>query len=368
MENINKKEIMASYLQLCGKEDMVDAVLKYCDDESGIIFNKHPAKNEDKFAEIFDYSAITQTKASNLMSTLNLLGSSQGISHSVDGKSDKDNQPTIRSVAYFSRKCSKETSENGKEAGSYKSFYSLHKLDEEPARVNKIVTKEELEMVEELLKNRESLNGIDCVNEKDAISDMLDSVCDVIVPDGKGKLMSVAEEHGYILLENGTHNCYPLDMIKINPNHVKKTRLLNLNYDYKDVMLRHTRNITEQNYKSVCNKNCNLAKNGIKIKFEDKFLNFSNGMGYLKDYIMEKDSNGDTKHVDNYLVREPLDNSHVDDGEIDEDDLQRNEYLLKKRVKISDLNSVYKLEEIKPHMQADTIYEDKVNCFGCDLI
>ncbi|VWU51339.1 conserved protein, unknown function [Hepatocystis sp. ex Piliocolobus tephrosceles] len=371
MENINKKEILASYLQLCNKNDMVDAVLKYCDDENGVIFNKHPAKNENKFSDIFHYSDLSESNISNTTNSLNLLDyekSLQSLTNSIEEKYKKSNQNSVRSIAYFSSKNFEETlPKNDKETDNYKS-YSLHKIHDEPKKNNKLTREEILNKVKESMRQIESLKGKEYMKKVDSIYDIIDSVCDVIVPEGRAMLLNISENYGYILLEDGTYNFYPLEMININPAYLKKNPLLNLNYSYKDIMLNHTKNITELKFKNAYSNNSKLKNNVNEKKLDDKFLNFSNKLSHLKDYIIKNEKGDNTIDIDNYLVREDFDKDQAKDNELDKNGLRRNQYMLRKGVKLNQLNTVYKIESVAPYVLSDPVNEADEKVYCCKLI
>ncbi|VWU52999.1 conserved protein, unknown function, partial [Hepatocystis sp. ex Piliocolobus tephrosceles] len=157
-------------------------------------------------------------------------------------------------------------------------------------------------------------------------------------------------------------------MIKLNPGYVKKNPLFNLNYSYKDIMLNHTKNITELKFKNVYNNNDTLKNNANEMKVDDKFLNFSNKLSHLKDYIIKNEANDNTRNVDNYLVREDLNKDQVKDVELDKNDLQKNQYLLRKDVKLNQLNNVYKIEGVTPYVPLGPINEADEKICGYKLI
>ncbi|KJP89002.1 hypothetical protein AK88_01294 [Plasmodium fragile] len=300
MENVNKRDILVNYLRLCNKNDMAEAVVKYCDEDRGIVFNRHPARNENKFGAIYDYAASTQSKVSSATSSL----------HDLKGSMEKGSNGSNRScISIVQSKC------------FYKSKSSLESLqtDKHPNSYISYGSKQEVQ------------DGV--VQTNDPISDVLDDMCEIVAPEGKGKFLKfIGENYVYVLLENGTYNCYPMDLLKLNRSYLKTNAMYNLRMNYKDRALNHTRNVLKDKIASLQRKETPLNENKGT---SDEFVAFPAHMDHLRDYIMKNDLEQENASFKN---------EEAGAGEPDRSHIPGHHNLAMKTVKVKSLNSRYTLE------------------------
>ncbi|GAW82887.1 hypothetical protein, conserved [Plasmodium gonderi] len=307
MGEISKKAILVDYLKMCNKNDMAEAVIKYCDEEHGIVFNRHPAKNENKFGVIYDYIATSQ---SNISSVSN---SSNDLKESIKQGSYGEVESVVKSKCFYKNKKSMENLQRDKEPSSYIS-YDIKK--EVKARA---------------------------VKGSDPISEMLDDMCEIIAPEGKGKFLKfIGENYVYVLLENGTYNCYPINMLTLNRSYLKTNAMYNLRFNYRDISLNHTRNILKgQTALSQSSTETILNK---QKKNSDEFISFPEQMNYIRDYIIKNDNDEESVSLRNYLIHLPLNNKESKSAKNYIDHLPGHHNLVKKRVIVKSLNNIYKVE------------------------
>ncbi|ANQ06533.1 Uncharacterized protein PCOAH_00007870 [Plasmodium coatneyi] len=318
MENISKKDILVNYLKLCNKNDMAAAVMKYCDEDRGIVFNKHPARNENKFGAIYDYAASSKSKISSATSSSHhLKGSIEGGSNG----SSRSRHSIVQSKCFYKSKSSLESLKIDKHPSSYISCGSKQKVQNRVARTN------------------------------DPISDVLDDMCEIVAPEGKGKFLKfIGENYVYVLLENGTYNCYPMDLLKLNRSYLKTNAMYNLRLNYKDRALNHTRNVLKGKIASLQRKETPL--NEQKGTFYE-FVSFPAHMDHLRDYIMQNDS--EEENV-------PLKNEESGGGEPDRRHIPGHHNLAEKTVKVRSLNSRYTLEGSKWNAPTDLKIASEESC------
>ncbi|SBT78736.1 conserved Plasmodium protein, unknown function [Plasmodium ovale] len=328
MENISKKEILVNYLKMCDKNDMANVVLKYCDEERGVVFNRHPAKNEVKLGIINDYSSPSQSKISNVSDI------SKDLKNIIKQKSCQSVDSSVRSICFYKSKSVLE---------------SLQKSKEE-TRDKKI--------------GRQNQREYEATKETDAISEIIDDMCEIVAPEGKGKFLKfIGENYVYVLLENGTYNCYPIELLKLNRSYIKKNSMYIFKNSCKDVALNHTRNILKaKNYplhmeEDVLNK---------KKKKSDEFFCFPEDMNHLKDYIVKNDASNENIPVQGCLTRLSLKNMQGTISQQDRNYLQGyHQNLLKKRVQVKALNNRYRMVNSSSYVPIDYAISNDVKYHAC---
>ncbi|SBT44938.1 hypothetical protein POVWA2_049700 [Plasmodium ovale wallikeri] len=300
MENISKKEILVNYLKMCDKNDMANVVLKYCDEERGVVFNRHPAKNEVKLGIINDYSSPSQSKISNVSDI------SKDLKNIIKQKSCQSVDSSVRSICFYKSKSVLE---------------SLQKSKEE-TRDKKI--------------GRQNQREYEATKETDAISEIIDDMCEIVAPEGKGKFLKfIGENYVYVLLENGTYNCYPIELLKLNRSYIKKNSMYIFKNSCKDVALNHTRNILKD-------------------------------MNHLKDYIVKNDASNENIPVQGCLTRLSLKNMQGTISQQDRNYLQGyHQNLLKKRVQVKALNNRYRMVNSSSYVPIDYAISNDVKYHAC---
>ncbi|CAG9475629.1 conserved Plasmodium protein, unknown function [Plasmodium vivax] len=335
MENVSKRDTLVNYLKLCNKNDMAEAVMKYCDEDRGIVFNRHPARNENKFGAIYDYAASSQSKISSATSSSHDLKGSiergSDVSNGSDG-SNRSSRSIVQSKCFYKSKSSLESVQRDKQPSSYISRGSKEEVQE----------------------------GV--VQSNDPISDVLDDMCEIVAPEGKGKFLKfIGENYVYVLLENGTYNCYPLDLLKLNRSYLKTNAMFNLRLNYKDRALNHTRNVFKDKIASLQRKETPLnAQKGTS----NEFVAFPAHMDHLRDYIMKNDSEEEKVFSRNYLENH-LENEESCGGEHHRSYIPGHHNLAKKTVNVKSLNSRYTLEGSKWYAPTDLKIASEENCTAC---
>ncbi|SOV25072.1 conserved Plasmodium protein, unknown function [Plasmodium sp. DRC-Itaito] len=322
MEIINKKDVLVNYLKLCGKHDMVNAVIKYCDEDHGIVFNKHPARNEKKFGTIYDYGVSSKFRGCENIEKLqnsNVFHKEKNISNNLNDivlKNSKCVDDIPRVKCYGKEEISLEGLEEKTIEKTVKSYYNRKK------------TKTNL------------------LNKQDnAISEILDDICEVIAPEGKGKFLKfIGENYVYILLENGTYHCYPLHLLKLNRSFLKNNSMFTLKFDYKDMALKHARNLIKSKNKKIYKRPNLITEDNM---FHDNFVDFPKEFDYLKDYIIKNDNKYLTSCLKENMVHSVLDHGKCSYNKEILDCLQNCNDVIKQNVKIKTLNNIYKLENSK---------------------
>ncbi|GAB68365.1 hypothetical protein PCYB_132400 [Plasmodium cynomolgi strain B] len=366
MENVSKRDILVNYLKLCNKNDMAEAVMKYCDEDRGIVFNRHPARNENKFGAIYDYAASSKSKMPSAMSS----------SHDLKGPIEKgSNRSNGRSQSSRSNRSNRSRHSIVQSKCFYKSKSSLEsvKIDKQPSSYIPCGSKQEVP------------DGV--VQTNDPISDVLDDMCEIVAPEGRGKFLKfIGENYVYVLLENGTYNCYPMDLLKLNRSYLKTNAMYNLRLNYKDRALNHTRNVLKDKIASLQRKESLLNE---QKGTSDEFVAFPAHMDHLRDYIMKNDSEKENvplrnylenhleSHLDNHLeshlvnhlekhvMRLPLKNEESGVGEHDRSHIPEHHNLAKKTVKVKSLNSRYTLEGSKWYAPTDLKIASEESCSAC---
>ncbi|CAD2090076.1 conserved Plasmodium protein, unknown function [Plasmodium vinckei lentum] len=334
MENINKKDVFVSFFKMCDKNNIANVIQKYCDDDHGVVLNSHPAKNEEKFGSIYDYAISSQSKksetqnASSISSVSNVsisIPSSKKVTHQ---NSSKSIDGSIRSICFYKNTKSQESMQTIK--------------DEIDVKVCKSQN-----------KNKKS------IKEDDEISKIIDSMCEIMAPEGKGKFLKfIGGNYVYVLLENGTYNCYPIEMLKLNRGYLKTNAMYNTRFNCKDVALNHTRNILKQKGDPM-----NKQENDLNRRItNDEFFDFSNKMSYIKDYIVKNDTNNESIPIKNYLIKQVVDNSDQKYEENNNSHLMGYHNLVKEDVKVKSLNNQYKIEGFNPYTPVDYKIESSEKC------
>ncbi|CAA9986853.1 conserved Plasmodium protein, unknown function [Plasmodium knowlesi strain H] len=317
MENVSKRDILVNYLKLCNKDDMAEAMMKYCDEDRGIVFNRHPARNEKKFGAIYDYSASSQSKISSATS------SSHDLKGSIEkgiNQSNRSRQSIVQSKCFYKSKSSLESLQIDKHPSSY-------------------IPSSRKQKVQDIV-----------VQRNDPISDVLDDMCEIVAPEGKGKFLKfIGENYVYVLLENGTYNCYPMDLLKLNRSYLKTNAMYNIRLNYKDRALNHTRNVLKGKNASLQRKETPLNE---QRGFSNEFVAFPAHANHLRDYIVKNDLEEENiplrnyleNHLESHVMRLPLNNYESGGDEPDRSHVTGHHNLAKKIVKIRSLNSRYTLE------------------------
>ncbi|EUD66482.1 hypothetical protein C922_03116 [Plasmodium inui San Antonio 1] len=342
MENVNKRDILVNYLKLCNKNDMAEAIMKYCDEDRGIVFNRHPARNENKFGAIYDYTASSQSKISSATSSSHDL---KGSIEKGSNRSNRSRHSIVQSKCFYKSKSSLESQHIDKHPSSYISCGSKKQVKDGVAHTN------------------------------DPISDVLDDMCEIVAPEGKGKFLKfIGENYVYVLLENGTYNCYPMDLLKLNRSYLKTNAIYNLRLNYKDRALNHTRNVLKDKIASLQRKGTPLNE---QKGTSDEFVAFPAHMNHLRDYIMKNDSEKENaplrnylenhlgNHLEHHVMRLPLKNEESGGGVPDRSHIYGNHNLAKKTVKVKSLNSRYTLEGSKWYAPTDLKIASEESCTAC---
>lgn len=349
--SVSTKNIMMEYLKLSNKTDMANAVELYCDEERGIVFNKHPASNEEKFGDIYEYavsaahippvSASTNDSLASLISSVKL--SSNGVRTEFE-KAFKNLNNSFDTNSEYEQGTSflkKETKE------------ILTKIQSEENDANKINHEEQSTKTQEHIPSTTTEN--------------LDHLYDIIAPEGRGKFQKfVGNDFVYVLLEDGTHHCYPFHLVKYNREYLKKKPLYTLNYNYKNLALKHTQNILKANKNFTSQMNHPIS---AQTKPSDEFIEFPENFSYLKDHIKCTDST-DNSHSRNYLI-------HLKTKqEIKKSDDAEEKYIddptcapIKKNIHVSNVNNVYQIEKIENYktIKEEVAEEKAVENFCCQL-
>ncbi|CRH03803.1 conserved Plasmodium protein, unknown function [Plasmodium relictum] len=307
---------------MCNKNDIANAVMKYCDEDHGIVFNKHRSRNENKFSTIYDYSISSISTNSNVSNCSHDL-------KSVTGKSIKSFDSVSQPKCYY--RSSLENLHRNKEQKNDKTYTNKTKIDVE-------------------IKNNKT-------------SEMSDDTHEIIAPEGKGKFIKfIGENYVYVLLENGTYNCYPIELLKLNRSYLKKNTMYNLSYNYKDMTLSHTRNILKsKNNPSYENENTLNEEN----RKSDEFLCFPEEMDYLKHYIIKNDIEDANVSEKDYAVHMFVKNRQSNDTEHDKNYLHDPIVPIKKNFTVKTLNNEYKIENTSSYIPIDYMNFDNENCNIC---
>ncbi|SCP02607.1 conserved Plasmodium protein, unknown function [Plasmodium malariae] len=324
MENINKKDIFVNYLKMCNKNDMARAVMKYCDEDHGIVFNKHPARNENKFGKIYDFSVSELSKITNVSN------SSDDSKKMMKQKSHNSFDRIVQSKCFYKSKI------------SFKDLQKVGGQKNAKTRFNKIQRDNEGE------------------KENDPISEIINDMCEIIAPEGKGKFLKFIGEN------YGTYNCYPIELLKLNRSYLKKNSLYNFSFNYKDIALNHTRNVLKS-------KNNALQKDVIlteKNKQSDQFHYFSKDMDYLKDYIINDSKNNTGEEINSLkedFVHLSMKSAQRKRDECDKIYPQGHKNIgIKENVKVITLNNIYKMESANSYIPIDyTVSGDEKFCIYC---
>ncbi|CRG95852.1 conserved Plasmodium protein, unknown function [Plasmodium gallinaceum] len=308
---------------MCNKYDMANAVIKHCDEDHGIVFNKKPSKNENKFSIIYDYSVSSISKNSNISNSL----------HSLERITNNKSFKIFDNMSH--PKC------------YYKSSLENLKKNKEQKNDNKYSDETKTEEVKKKNKTTEIFND----------------TYEVIAPEGRGKFIKfIGENYVYVMLENGTYNCYPVELLKLNCSYLKKNKIYNLCYNYKDIALRHTRNVLKL-------KNNSLDKNedilNKEKKSSDDFLHFPEEMDYLRYYIIKNDIEDENASENEYLTHTIVKKMKPKDNENDKNYLHDPIIPIKKNVTIKKMNNEYKIEKTSSYIPVDYINFDNENCNTC---
>lgn len=317
ISEVNMKSILVEYLKLSHKHDMAEAVEKYCDETSGIVFNKHPATNEEVFGDLIDYATSANSASSNTSSSF--------ISSKLNSMENVLNETGKRI------KSSRNVSES-----SYKPVKCVCKSDKE--------IKMSTASIEKSMKrtnNKNQRNTISCNNEED-------SEYELITPEGPGTFLKfVGENYLYIQVKDGSRHCFPLQLIQYNKSYLKKHPLYSINLNYKNMALNHTINILNGK-----NTNTDLIKIGpTKPSTEkDKFVSFENQMGYLKRIIKQDEPVEEETQEKDYQIhlfaKEKESKNHTE-GMLSMKDPSCNP--IKKNIYVHSLRNEYKLQKVTPY-------------------
>ncbi|ETB59799.1 hypothetical protein YYC_03187 [Plasmodium yoelii 17X] len=336
MENINKKDVFVNFFKMCDKNNIANVIQKYCDDDHGVVLNNHPAKNEEKFGSIYDYAISSQSKKSDIPNALSV--------------------SSISTVSIGTTPSKKATHQNSSQSidSSIRSicFYKNTKSSES---VQTVKDKIDVKVCSPQNKNKNKKP----IKEDDEISKIIDSMCEIMAPEGKGKFLKfIGGNYVYVLLENGTYNCYPIEMLKLNRGYLKTNAMYNTRFNCKDIALNHTRNILKQKGDPM-----NKQENDLNRRItNDEFLDFSNKMNYIKDYIVKNDTNNESIPIKDYLIKEAVDNSDQKCGENNNSYLLGHHNLVKENVKVKSLNNQYKIEGHNSYIPVDYKIESSEKC------
>lgn len=318
LSEVNMKSILVEYLKLSDKHDMAEAVEKYCDETSGIVFNKHPATNEKVFGDLIDYatsvnSGSTNTSASSFVSS------------------------KLNSIE-------KLLNETGKKI---KSTSSVSESSYKPV---KCVCRSDKEIKMSTASIEKSMKRTNNKNQKNIMSDRNEenSEYELITPEGPGTFLKfVGENYLYIQLKDGSRHCFPLQLIQYNKSYLKKHPLYSINLNYKNMALNHTINILNGK---------NTDSDRIKMRptkpstGKDKFVSFENQMGYLKRIIKQDEPfEEDTQEKDYqiHLFAKSKESKKYPEGMLSTKDPSCNP--IKKNIYVHSLRNEYKLQEVTPY-------------------
>lgn len=351
--SVSAKHILMQYFKLNNKDDIADLVEKYVDEENGVVLNKHPATNEDAFSNIYDFKASTAAAAAR-----------QSV-YSV--ASSTSPEFPVKSTKHFCNDLNKPTSHyldncnisNGL-ISDYKENMSLKNIAKET--VYGIQSKEddgnETYNAAQIRKNQETA--------RTGTAESLNHLYNIIAPEGRGMLQKfIGDDFVYVILEDGTHNCYPINLVKYNRDYLKKNPLLTLNYNYMDVALQHTQNILKgKKTAPLCTTEVNEA---TETKHSYEFIDFPENLSYLKEYLkcsdQREDKNGIYHSV--HLKTKEKTTGCNDSKIVDVED--SNGQQIKENIFVSSLKNMYQIEKIKSYrvLDAEIVEEGSANHICC---
>lgn len=313
--DVNVKSILVEYLKLSDKSDMAEAVEKYCDNTSGIVFNKHPATNEKVFGNLVDYAASANpTSLASFVS--NGIHSFEKLTNEIGNKI----------------KSSCNTSES-----SYKPVNCVCRSDRE---VNMSAAS-----IEKLMGNPKhnaaKRNRLSNENTEDADYELL-------TPEGPGTFLKfIGENYLYVQTKNGKKHCFPLSLIEYNRAYLKKHPLYSINLNYKNLALNHTINILNGK-----NTNTDLIKTDPTKPSNSKnqFISFEKNMEYLKNWIKQEELDEEETIEKDYQIHLYAKEKELKDhteGILSIKDPSCNP--IKKNIYVHSVMNEYKLQKVTPY-------------------
>lgn len=362
MTSASTKNLLMEYFKLQGKEDMADAIDQNCDENRGIVFNRHPATDESKFSSIYDYSTASVEKIS-----LSALADAITASHSSIDSTTSDSLVNL-SMESLSERFSKTISNSFNNMSQRNNGSECEYTGKEEFLKNRSrqFSKKNVSQ-EEVLSTKSITEQIENVPERAVSVDSTDNTCDVIVPEGKGKFQNFAgEDYVYVLLKNGTRHYYPMNLVKYNRAYLKNNPLFTLNYNYKDKALKHTQNILKAN-KSNMWKADKKEKKETTVAYE--FIDFPEEAKHLKEHLTVNDATK-INHNENYLIH--LKTKQQSEkcnglGEKFVDDPTCNP--IKKNIHVRDVTNSYQLQKISSYkmINEEVIDENSTNIMCCSV-
>lgn len=318
--DISTKNILVEYLKLSDKHDMANAVEKYCDDISGIVFNKHPATNEKKFSDILDYAASTygNSKISASSFVYNGLNTLETLSDDNNKEYKSFNNCNISESSYKPAKCVLRSDKSNKSCTN--SF-------------------------EQSMKKKSYNHNKKCTifnnNEEN-------SNYELITPEGPGTFLKfIGENYVYIQIKDGGKHCFPLELIEYNINYLKKHPLHPINLNYKNMALNHTINIL--NGKNTDINQIKMGPSKDPKDTNDQFVNFNDEMQYLK-YVIPQNEPKEKNEKKDYQIH--LFAKQMELEYPTKDILSRMHpscNAIKKNIYVHSLKNEYKLQKVTPY-------------------
>lgn len=350
--NVSAKNILMQYFKLNNKDDIADLVEQYVDEECGVVLNKHPATNEDKFSNIYDFKASAAAPQS--VSPVASSTSSEFLVESTKVLCNDLNKSTSHCLGNLN--ISNGLQFDHKEKASLKNdtketVYRIHsKEDDVDGTFN----------TAQIRKDQETLRTI--------TGESLNHLYNIIAPEGRGILQKfIGDDFVYVILEDGTHNCYPINLVKYNRAYLKKNPLLTLNYNYKDVALQHTQNILKGKKSVPLCKTEGIEATETKPSYE--FIDFPEDLSYLKEYLKCSDQDEDKNHTYHSVhLKTKQKTTGYNDSQIayveDSNYLQNKENIF-----VSNLKNMYQIEKIKSYkvLDEEIVEEGSTNHMCCEL-
>lgn len=358
--NVSTKNLIMEYFKLQNREDMAKAIDKHCDEECGIVFNRHPATDETKFSSIYDYSVAASEKI--FLSTLTAAVTPSNSSNDSVTSDSLGTIPVKSSSDNFSRTVSKSSYNMSPKKNVSECEYT----GEEVFIKNRSRQTSKQTILEKAPTTEDTTEQVHNTLERAVSDDSTDAVCDVIVPEGKGKFQKFVEDFAYILFRDGTHHYYPIHLVKYNKAYLKKHPLFALNYNYRDKALKHTQNILKANKNNLCNLDI-TGKTEKAISYE--FVNFPEEANYLKTHLTVNDVTK-CNHNENYLLHLNMQRmSEKCNGNAERfvDDPTCNP--IKKNVHIKDVKNLYHLEKMSSYkmIEEEVVDENSADIFCCPV-
>lgn len=345
--SVSAKHILMQYFKMNNKDDIADLVEKYVDEENGVVLNKHPATNEDKFSHIYDFKASSAVASQSVFPVASSTSPEYPVGNTKYSCNDMS-KPTFHYLDHLNIS-------NGF-ISDYKENTSLKNDTKET--VYRIRSKEDAASgtytAAQIRKNQETVRTTSVGS--------LNHLYNIIAPEGKGMLQKfIGDDFVYVILEDGTHNCYPINLVKYNRDYFKKNPLLALNYNYVDVALQHTQNILKGK------KNAILCTTEVAEATETKpsyeFIDFPENLSYLKEYLKCSDREEDKNHMYHSVHLKTKEKAtgcndseiaHVEDSNCQQ---------IKENVFVSNLKNMYQIEKIKSYriLDAEIVEEGPAN-------